>query len=108
MAMTASWMSSPGLHRLADVRGFTENMTSGRGYLAIVAVIAGSRVGWRVAVACLIFGAATALQFQAAALGIDIPVAILVMSPYLLALLTVAGLAGRQRAPRDLTVPFAR
>lgn len=93
---------------LADVRGFTENMTSGRGHLAIVAVIAGSWVGWRVVLACLIFGAATALQFQAAALGIDIPVAILVMSPYLLALLAVAGLVGRQRAPRDLTVPFMR
>lgn len=93
---------------LADVHAFTENMTSGRGYLAIVAVIAGSWIGWRVVTACLIFGAASALQFQATALGIDIPTSLLVMSPYVLALLAVAGLVGRQRAPRDLTLPFVR
>jgi simple sugar transport system permease protein len=93
---------------LADVHAFTKNMTAGRGYLAIVAVIAGAWMGKRVVIACLVFGAATALQFQATALGIHIPVALLVVSPYVLALLAVAGLVGRQRAPRDLTVPFVR
>jgi ABC-type uncharacterized transport system permease subunit len=93
---------------LADVHAFTQNMTAGRGYLAIVAVIAGAWSGWRVVVACLVFGAATALQFQASALGIHIPVALLVMSPYVLALLAVTGLVGRQRPPRNLTLPFVR
>jgi simple sugar transport system permease protein len=93
---------------LADVHAFTENMTAGRGYLAIVAVIAGAWSGERVIVACLVFGAATALQFQASALGLHIPVAVLVTSPYVLALLAVTGLVGRKRAPRDLTVPFVR
>ncbi len=93
---------------LADVHAFTANMTAGRGYLAIVAVIAGAWIGPRVVVACLVFGAAAALQFQATALGIHIPVALLVMSPYVLALLAVAGLVGRQRAPHDLTLPFTR
>jgi general nucleoside transport system permease protein len=93
---------------LADVHAFTQNMTAGRGYLAIVAVIAGAWIGPRVVVACVVFGAATALQFQATALGIHVPVALLVMSPYLLALLAVAGLVGRQRPPRNLTLPFQR
>jgi len=93
---------------LADVHAFTQNMTAGRGYLAIVAVIAGAWVGWRVVIACLVFGAATALQFQASALNIHVPVALLVMSPYILALLAVAGLVGRQRPPRNLTLPFLR
>ena len=93
---------------LADVHAFTQNMTAGRGYLAIVAVIAGAWIGWRVVIACLVFGAATALQFQASALGIHVPVALLVMSPYILALLAVAGLVGRQRPPRNLTLPFLR
>lgn len=93
---------------LADVHAFTQNMTAGRGYLAIVAVIAGAWLGRRVVVACVVFGAATALQFQAGALGIHVPVALLVMSPYLLALLAVAGLVGRQRPPRNLTSPFLR
>ena len=93
---------------LADVHSFSENMTSGRGYLAIVAVIAGSWVGWRVMAACLVFGAVTALQFQADALGIHIPIAILITGPYLLALLAAAGLVGRRRAPANLTIPFIR
>jgi len=93
---------------LADVHAFTQNMTAGRGYLAIVAVIAGGWIGRRVLVACVVFGAATALQFQAEALGIHVPVALLVISPYLLALLAVAGLVGRQRPPRNLTLPFTR
>lgn len=93
---------------LADVHAFTQNMTAGRGYLAIVAVIAGAWLGRRVVVACVVFGVATALQFQASALGIHVPVALLVMSPYLLALLAVAGLVGRQRPPRNLTLPFLR
>ena len=59
-------------------------------------------------IACVVFGAATALQFQAAALGIHVPVALLVMSPYVLALLAVAGLVGRQRPPSNLTLPFSR
>jgi general nucleoside transport system permease protein len=93
---------------LADVHAFTQNMTAGRGYLAIVAVIAGAWIGPRVIVACVVFGAAAALQFQASALGIHVPVALLVMSPYVLALLAVAGLVGRQRPPRNLTTPFLR
>jgi len=93
---------------LADIHGFTQNMTAGRGFLAIGAVIAGAWLGWRVVVACLIFGAASALQFQADGLGLHVPVAILVAGPYVLALLAVAGLAGRTRAPADLLRPFVR
>ena len=55
---------------------------------------------------CLVFGAATALQFQLPAMGINIPSALLIMMPYLLALIAVAGPAGRQRPPSALTVPF--
>lgn len=91
---------------LADIHTFTEGMTRGAGYLAIVAVIFGNwRIG-RVIVACLLFGAATALQFQLPALGVELPNALLIMLPYLLAFAAVAGLAGRQTAPRGLARPF--
>lgn len=93
---------------LADIQGFTENMTAGRGYLALGAVIAGSWIGWRVVLACLVFGAAIALQFQASGLGLEMPVALLVMAPYVIAVIAVASLAGRSRMPADLTIPFSR
>jgi simple sugar transport system permease protein len=46
-----------------------------------------------------LFSAATALQFQLPTLGVNVPI---IMLPYLLALLAVGGLAGRQTAPRAL------
>lgn len=93
---------------LADLRAFTDGMTSGIGYLAVIAVIAGSwRIG-RVLLACLVLGAARAMEFQAQSMGIDLPVAVFHLLPYVLALIAVAGLVGRRAGPLDLTVPFER
>lgn len=93
---------------VADINTFTENMTNGAGYLAIAAVIFGGWTVWRTLGACLLFGAATALQFQLPAIGIEMPTALLLMLPYLLALLAVAGVVGRRDPPTALTLPFIR
>lgn len=91
---------------IGDIHTFTEGMTSGAGYLAIAAVIFGNwRLG-RTLLACVLFGAATALQFQLPAMGVHIPNALLIMLPYVLALLAVGGLVGRQIAPAALTQPY--
>lgn len=93
---------------IGDIHTFTEGMTNGAGYLAIAAVIFGNwRIG-RMLGACLLFGAATALQFQLPAFGIQVPSALLIMLPYLLALLAVGGLVGRQTAPAYLTQAYVR
>lgn len=93
---------------VADSNTFTEGMTRGAGYLAITAVIFGSWQPWKTLAACLLFGFATALQFLAPALKLDVPVAVLLMLPYLLALFAVAGLVGTARQPIALTLPFRR
>jgi general nucleoside transport system permease protein len=93
---------------IGDIHTFTEGMTRGAGYLAIAAVIFGK---WKIlgtTFACLLFGAATAMQFQLPALGVAVPNALLIMMPYLLALLAVAGLVGRQTAPAALAEPYRR
>jgi len=93
---------------IGDIHTFTEGMTRGAGYLAIAAVIFGK---WKIlgtTFACMLFGAATAMQFQLPALGIAVPNALLIMMPYLLALLAVAGLVGRQTAPAALAEPYWR
>jgi len=93
---------------VSDISTFTEGMTNGAGYLAVTAVILG---GWRSAGtlgACLLFGAATALQFLLPAMGLAIPTAVLVMLPYVLALVAVSGLIARSRPPAALTIPFVR
>jgi ABC-type uncharacterized transport system permease subunit len=87
---------------IGNIHTFTEGMTRGAGYLAIASVIFGKwRIGGTV-IACLLVGVATALQFQLPALGIAMPNALLIMLPYLLALLAVGGLVGRQMAPATL------
>lgn len=93
---------------VASISTFTEGMTNGAGYLAVTAVILGGWKSWGVLGACMLFGAATALQFLLPPMGVNIPTAGLVMLPYVLALIAVSGVVGRSRAPAALTLPFAR
>lgn len=91
---------------LSEVHSFSDNMTGGLGYLAVVAVIAGR---WRIlgiVYACVFFGLAQALQYALPALGIDIPFALLVMLPYVFAIVAISGFIGGRRAPSCLTVPY--
>jgi general nucleoside transport system permease protein len=93
---------------IGDIHTFTEGMTNGGGYLALAAVIFGNwRIG-RTLFACLLFGGATALQFQLPAMGVQLPTALLIMLPYLLALVAVGGLMGRQTAPGHLGRAYIR
>ena len=87
---------------LAQVGTFAERMTAGRGYVAIAIVVLGRWHPVGVAVAALLFGAATALQFVFQTLGLDAPYQLFLMLPYVLALLALAGAVGRVRAPADL------
>lgn len=93
---------------IADSNTFTEGMTRGAGYLAITAVIFGGWSPFKTLGACLLFGFATALQFLVPAMKLDVPVALLLMLPYVLALFAVAGFVSTGRQPAALTLPFAR
>lgn len=92
---------------LSEVQSFSENMTAGLGYLAVVAVIAGRWKVLGIVWACVFFGVARALQFALPAVGVDIPYAVLVMLPYVIAIVAISGVVGGRRAPSCLTVPYA-
>jgi simple sugar transport system permease protein len=87
---------------LAQVGTFTEEMTAGRGYIAIAIVVLGRWHPLWVFGAALLFGAATALQFLFQAMGLEVPYQLFLMLPYALALLALAGGLGRARAPGEL------
>ena len=87
---------------LAQVGTFAERMTAGRGFLAIAIVVLGRWHPGGVALAALLFGLATALQFLFQSLGLQAPYQLFLMLPYLLTLLALAGAVGRVRAPADL------
>jgi simple sugar transport system permease protein len=87
---------------LAQVGTFAERMTAGRGFLAIAIVVLGRWHPVGVALAAMLFGFATALQFLFQALGVRAPYQLFLMLPYVLTLLALAGAVGRVRAPGDL------
>lgn len=87
---------------LAQVGTFAEKMTAGRGYVAIAIVVLGRWHPAGVALAALLFGAATALQFLFQSLGLAVPYQFFLMLPYVLTLLALAGAVGRVQAPAGL------
>lgn len=92
---------------LAQVGTFAERMTAGRGFIAIAIVVLGRWKPLGVLVAAIGFGALTASQFAFQALGLDLPYQLFIVLPYAVALLALAGVGGRVRAPADLGRPIA-
>ena len=87
---------------LAQAGTFAENMSAGRGFIAIAIVVLGRWHPLGVALASLVFGAASALQFLLQALGLALPYQLFLALPYVLTLAALAGVAGRVRAPGNL------
>lgn len=90
---------------------FTRNMTAGRGFMALAAVVFGKWKPIPTAGACLFFGLSDALQIrlQGVVLWGTEPVAVqfIQILPYLVTVLVLAGLVGRSQAPRSLGLPFS-
>ena len=82
--------------------GFAENMTAGRGFIALSIVILGR---WKLkgaVVGTMIFGLAAALQYALQASNRGVPFHLLLAVPYVVTLLVLFGVAGRVRAPESL------
>lgn len=92
---------------LGGARFFTHGMTAGRGFIAIGAIVLGRWNPARVALACLLFGAADALQLRAQTFDFPVPHEFFAMLPYLLTVAALVGLVGRTRAPSQLGLPYA-
>jgi simple sugar transport system permease protein len=89
------------------VGSFNENMTAGRGFIALAAVIFGSWRPFGAFGACLLFGFASALaqRLQSEA---DISANLLSTLPYVLTLVALVGLIGRSRPPAALGRPYVK
>ena len=86
---------------------FTRNMTSGRGFIALAALIFGKWRPVQTLLACLFFGFTEALTIQMQGVvklpsGADIPVQFIQMVPYVLTIVVLAGFIGHARPPRAL------
>ena len=100
---------------LALTPAFIPNMTAGRGYMALAAMIFGKwRPGGALA-ACLLFGflEAVAIRLQGAHLplalgGGEVPVQAIQALPYVLTVLLLAGFIGSAAAPKALGLPYIK
>ena len=87
---------------LAQVGTFAEGMSAGRGFIAIAIVVLGRWSPLGVAVAAVVFGAASALQTLAQATGWSMPYQLPLAFPYLLTLVLLATARARTAAPAAL------
>ncbi len=86
---------------------FTEGMSSGRGFIAMAAMISGGWTPIGALIASLFFGFADALQVRLQiALDLNIPEELFIILPYVLTVAAVAGLVRRSRAPKADGVDF--
>jgi len=95
-----------GLLSLCYVNVFTEDMTGGRGYLALAAFIFGRWTPLGTAAASLVFAAGDAFQYQLQIFQLNVPYQLMIALPYVLALVAMVFFAGGTRAPRAVGLPF--
>jgi simple sugar transport system permease protein len=89
-----------------DQHSFTDGMSSGRGYIALAAMIVGKWNPVGAAGACLLFGAAESLQMQLQ--GGNIPTQFIQMIPYVATIAVLAGFIGRSVPPAADGVPYQK
>ncbi|RGY98072.1 ABC transporter permease [Clostridium sp. AM58-1XD] len=93
---------------LVQLGKFTENMISGRGYIALAAVILGRYTPLGMFGAALVFGGANALQIRLQAMGVPLPTQALAMLPYIITLVALLGSIGKSSEPEALGIPYVR
>ncbi len=91
--------------------GFVKDMTAGRGFIALAALIFAKWRPWHAMGACLLFGLlqAVALRFQNIDLGgVVIPVQVMDALPYILTVVILAGFVGKAVPPRAGGEPYVK
>jgi general nucleoside transport system permease protein len=86
---------------------FARNMSAGRGFIALAALIFGKWRPVQTMLACLLFGFAEALSIQMQGVS-QVPVQFIQIVPYVLTIVVLAGFIGQSRAPRALGTPYLK
>jgi simple sugar transport system permease protein len=93
---------------VGGVGAFNKEMTAGKGFIALAALIFGRWTPWGAVSAALLFGFADNLQSVLGIIGTPIPSEFMLMVPYLATVIAVTGFVGRVRAPAADGTPYKR
>jgi simple sugar transport system permease protein len=91
---------------IGSVGSFGPNMSSGEGYIALAAMIFGRYTPAGAVLAALLFGFTTQLQSILSSINVPIQSNLLLLTPYVVTIIVVAGLVGKVRGPRAEGVPY--
>jgi ABC-type uncharacterized transport system permease subunit len=103
-----------GAYFIAEVTIFSPGMTTGRGFIALAALIFGKWTPLGAWGAALLFGFAQALQINIQQCGLEIrpgepfPNQIIGMIPYVVTIIVLAGAIGRSTPPAAIGVPYEK
>ncbi len=93
---------------IGAVGRFDEVMTAGKGFIGLAAMIFGKWTPFGAFAASLLFGFADSLQVKLQILGIPIPSEFLLMAPYIVTMVVLAGVVGSAMAPAADGVPYEK
>jgi general nucleoside transport system permease protein len=93
---------------LGSVGSFGKDMSSGEGYIALAAMIFGRYNPFGAIGAALLFGFATQLQSILSTLNTPIQSNLLLMAPYIVTIIVLAGLVGKVRGPKAEGIPYVK
>ena len=87
---------------------YTEGIVSGRGFIALAAVIFGRWTGGGVLVACLFFGLCDALQIRLQVTNVGVPYQFFQMIPYIATVLVLTLVGSRKSGPKANGLPYRK
>jgi simple sugar transport system permease protein len=93
---------------IGSVGTFSKDTSAGEGYIALAAMIFGRYTPFGAVGAALLFGFATQLQSILSTMSVPIQSNLLLMTPYVVTIIAVAGLVGKVRAPNAEGVPYVK
>ena len=93
---------------LGSTGSFQQEMTAGRGFIGLAAMIFGGWAPFGAFLAGIVFGFADALQSRLSILNIAVPSQFMQMVPYLVTIIVVSGVVGRVRAPAADGRPYKK
>ena len=93
---------------VGSVGSFAKSMSSGEGYIALAAMIFGRYNPVGAIGAALLFGFSTQLQSILSTMNVPIQSNLLLMTPYVVTIIVVAGLVGKVRPPKAEGIPYVK